>query len=102
MLELILLILLLLFFNQEIFNNRTNSQENFMQGYINPYFETEFNTSGPDNEYYYDRSGRKPTMYRTLPQLKDPLILKKQQKKEDHTDCIVHKLELYSGDLYHE
>ena len=82
MLELILLILLLLFFNQEIFNNRTNSQENFMQGYINPYFETEFNTSGPDNEYYYDRKWSQTNYVSNFTTIKRPPYIKKNNKKK--------------------
>lgn len=100
MLGLILLITLLLIINHELFSNQYSHREKFNQGYINPYFETDFNISGPDNEYYYDRSGRKATMYRMLPPLKEPMKTDKPQKKIDHTNCIVHKLELYSDDVY--
>ena len=93
MIALILLILLLLFFNQEIFHKKEYMQEGFNQGYINPYHLEEYNTSGPDSEYYYDRSGLKGSLFNLPPQLRTPnRIIKPPIEKKDHTNCIVNKL----------
>jgi hypothetical protein len=105
MIELISLILILLFFNQEVFKKTSNKcikkQEGYNQGYINPYHTEEYNTAGPNNEYYYDLTGRKGTMFRILPPINNPeSVLKPPEKKEDHFNCVVNKLGIYNEDIY--
>lgn len=110
MLALILLILILLFLNQEVFNTPykyVKSQEGYNQGYINPFHEEEYNISGPDNEYYYDLSGRKGIMFRIIPESTDGTkqddILNNPEKtpeKKDHFDAILNKLEIYNENIY--
>jgi hypothetical protein len=97
---LIFLIIVLLVVLQQSQYTEIQSPEGFTQRSANPYFETDFNTSTPDNEYYYDKSGRKPTLYKILKPLTKSLSLKKKPKKIDHTNCVRHKLGIYDISVY--
>jgi hypothetical protein len=94
---LILLILVLLFFNQEMFSKTSlhtieYKHEPFYVDYIKGSFDPEI-----DNHYEYDRSGLKGVMYNI-----DPVksVEKIKPVTGDHFDCIVKKLELYNHDYY--
>ena len=84
-------------------NKSSHYREGFNQGYINPYHLEEYNSSGPDVEYYYDRSGLKGSLFKILPSLQIPdRIIKPSIKKEDHFNCVMNKLELYNDDIYND
>jgi hypothetical protein len=118
MIAIIVLIVLMLFLIKEMTPRRTvvnhnihmcsnekntSKKEKFSQGYINPYHLEEYNSSGPDSEYYYDRSGLKGTLFNMLPPLHAPnRIIKPVIKKEDHFNCVVNKLGLYTEDIYNK
>jgi hypothetical protein len=118
MLTIIVLIVLMLFLSKEMTprspvinhnihmcRNEKNihKKEKFSQGYINPYQLEEYNSSGYDSEYYYDRSGLKGTLFNMLPSPQTPnRIIKPSIKKEDHFNCVVNKLGLYTEDIYNK
>ena len=81
--------------------SRCYTKERFNQGYINPYHLEDYNTSGPDNEYYYDRTGLKSSLFHINPHLTKPdRIIKKTEKKEDHFNCIMEKIGIYPESIY--
>jgi hypothetical protein len=108
MIAFVLLILLLLFFNQEMFGkaavplyDNKCQKESFTSRYIAPFHEDDYNYTNPDMEYYFDKTGRKGTMFRMLEPLeKEDLILTKKLKKKDYFNAIVNKLELYNENIY--
>jgi hypothetical protein len=112
MIRLILLILLLLFFNDEIFstnqksvksNNYLNNLEKtepFMSGLtIAPFNEDEYNLWNPDFEYYFDKTGRKGTLFSSQ-DITINEIPKIKIKKFDNVNSILNKLELYPPEIY--
>ena len=113
MVALVLLILIMLFLfieikprKRHITQNKQNSsrwcvKERYNQGYINPFHLDEYNTSGPDNEYYYDRTGLKGSLFHINPNLQKPdRIIKNIPKKEDHFNCIMNKFGIYPESIY--
>lgn len=81
--------------------NKQYVKERFNQGYINPYHLEEYNTSGPDSEYYYDRTGLKGTLFHINPNLQKPdRIITPTQKKEDHFNCVMNKFGIYPESIY--
>jgi hypothetical protein len=118
MIAIIVLVVLMLFLSKEMTPRRPvinhnihkcrnekniHTKEKFSQGYINPYHLEEYNSSGPDAEYYYDRSGLKGSLFNLLPTLQTPnRIIKPIIKKEDHFNCVVKKLGLYTEDIYNK
>jgi hypothetical protein len=110
MIRLILLILLLLFFNDEIFStnqknkylNNLEKTEPFMSGLpIAPFSEDDYNLWNPDFEYYFDKTGRKGTLFSSqdiaineMPEIKIKI------KKFDNVNSILNKLELYPPEIY--
>lgn len=94
---LILLIIILLIFNRDMFNKSHNSCQ------IKPYTSERFD-AGPiyleiDNHYQYDRNGLKSVMY-NLNSKKKYIKSPEKSSHNDHFDCIVKKLELYDVNYY--
>ena len=110
MIQLVLLIVILLFFNDEIFNTNkihndvscTNSDA-FMSGVVIPPFnEDEYNLWNPDFEFYFDKTGRKGILYNNLDidiNTNDEYP-KKQHEKFDNVNSILNKLEIYPPEIY--
>ena len=82
--------------------NANEKKELFSQVYDSPYIKEDGNDS-INADYYYDKSGLKPTMYRLLPPLMvdQPIPeLQKKLQKEDHFNSIVNLLGIYDQDVY--
>ena len=105
------MIIILLFFNQEIFgsdpqyiyNKRCKNNESFVNSHIPPFETDEYTLDNPDMDYYFDKTGRKATMYRELGNLaKEESVLNKVPKKIDNFNSIINKLEIYDEDIYNQ
>jgi hypothetical protein len=102
---LVVLILFLIFLNNEIFNKtppQTSyrnvekfSEEAYPIGYGNS-----FNPNSRSNDYFYDRTGLKGSLFRKM----SPIPIYESEKKEPvpimSQNDIVHKLELYPIQFY--
>ena len=102
MISLILLIMLLLFFNNEIFNKtNSTSREPFVNTHIPPFNDDEYRYINPDMDYYTDFDGLKGTMYRELdPLIKEDSILTQSPPRNNNFNSVVNKLELYPESFY--
>ena len=74
--------------------------ERFTSRNTNPYFETDFNYSNYDNEYFYDKSDRKPNMSKILPVRDDDQQKITEENDEGNINDILYKLELYDNEIY--
>jgi hypothetical protein len=94
--------MILLFFNNEIFNKSKSMRiDPFVNNHIPPFNDDEYSYINPDMDYYRDFSGLKGTMYRELnPLTKEDSILTTPPKKNNNFNSIVNKLELYPESFY--
>lgn len=115
MIRFILLILILLFINDEIFNTSTkkekkhyyinipprdNKPEGFISGQqIAPFNHDEYELLNPSMEYYYDRTGRKGNLFRKQNN-NETISLEINKPKFDNVNSVLNKLEIYPEKIY--
>lgn len=98
---LIVLILVLLFLNKEIFNNHPSKKcTEPMSVEMPDDQEPSFNPNSRSNDYYYDRTGMKGSLFNILGKSKY-MLPKVTPRKLDYNKTI-HDLELYPEQFYSE
>lgn len=113
MIRIILLILMLLFINNEMFMPvkkektyrlylppKNDKPEFFISGqHIAPFNYDDYELLNPSMEYYYDRSGRKGNLFRKQ-NYNEANLLEMNKPKFDNVNSVLNKLEIYPEQIY--
>jgi hypothetical protein len=99
---LVILILFLLFLNSEIFNKPkpVGFVEKFSEEAYPLSFGNSFNSNSRNNDYFYDRTGMKGTLFSKLPPVDTHDPIKKEIVPTSSQLEVSHKLEIYPEAFY--